>query len=119
MPFLFKILCIEHPLFIQILAQKGFVKENILLIIIDSYQRNYKDNNYKPELIYVVTVFYALIGFRDFSKIILLLNTIIGINPLISKFQNQPNNCNLLKLLKYFLCLKDYKKLMTFNIINI
>ncbi|PPI88305.1 mannose-6-phosphate isomerase, class I [Candidatus Pantoea edessiphila] len=123
LPFLFKILCIEHPLSIQvhpnkILAKKGFIRENIKLIPLDSYKRNYKDNNYKPELIYAMRPFHALIGFRNFSEITSLLNKIINIHPCISYFQRNPNRDNLLKLLKFLLFLKGKEKLLTLNLLK-
>ncbi|MXP50955.1 mannose-6-phosphate isomerase, class I [Pantoea sp. SoEX] len=123
LPFLFKILCIDNPLSIQVhpkksFAKRGFLKENKLSIKLDMNKRNYKDKNHKPELIYAITDFHALIGFRNCSQIIPLLDKIIDIHPLISKFQNRPNNSNLLKLLKYFLCLKNNEKIIALKILK-
>ncbi|PPI88973.1 mannose-6-phosphate isomerase, class I [Candidatus Pantoea edessiphila] len=123
LPFLFKIICVENPLSIQvhpnkIFAKQGFLKENSRSIPINSYKRNYKDKNYKPELIYAITPFHALIGFKTFAQINSLLNIINEIHPSINIFLRMPNQNNLLKLLKYLLLLKGQEKLKAFNILK-
>ncbi len=81
LPFLFKILAIERPLSIQahpdkIHAEKGFSKENKLRIPLDSYYRNYKDKNHKPECVCALTYFHALNGFRKIPEILKLMDSI-------------------------------------------
>lgn len=81
LPFLFKVLAAAKPLSIQahpnlIQAEKGFEKEDKLKIPLDAYNRNYKDNNHKPECICALTSFCALNGFRKISKILELMEKI-------------------------------------------
>ena len=75
LPYLFKVLAIEKPLSIQVhpnreQAIKGFDRENHLGIPMDAAERNYRDDNHKPECICALTHFWALNGFRDRSTII-------------------------------------------------
>jgi len=75
LPYLFKVLAIEEPLSIQVhpnreQAKKGFARENHLSIPMDAAERNYRDDNHKPECICALTHFWALNGFRDRSTII-------------------------------------------------
>src|SRR5687768_5247304 len=55
LPFLLKVLDVKDMLSIQVhpskaAAEKEFARENAAGIPIDSPQRNYRDNNHKPEL---------------------------------------------------------------------
>ncbi len=81
LPFLFKILAIARPLSIQvhpdkIHAEKGFERENKLKIPLDSYYRNYKDKNHKPECVCALTYFCALNGFRKVPEILQLMDRV-------------------------------------------
>ncbi|WP_016590989.1 mannose-6-phosphate isomerase, class I, partial [Yersinia pestis] len=65
LPFLFKVLCAAQPLSIQVhpskaAAEVGFAKENQAGIPLDAAERNYKDANHKPELVYALTPFQAM-----------------------------------------------------------
>ena len=78
LPYLFKVLAIETPLSIQVhpnreQAKKGFARENHLGIPMDAAERNYRDDNHKPECICALTHFWALNGFRDIVTMINLL----------------------------------------------
>ena len=78
LPFLFKVLASEKPLSIQAhpnraQARQGFARENELRIPLDAPNRNYKDDNHKPEIICALTPFWALIGFRKIEEMIVLL----------------------------------------------
>ena len=62
LPFLFKVLCADQPLSIQVHPNKkaseiGFAKENAAGIPLDAAERNYKDPNHKPELVFALTPF--------------------------------------------------------------
>lgn len=70
LPFLFKVLSASQPLSIQVhptlaQARAGFVLENSKGVAQDSADRNYKDDNHKPEMLFALTDFVALSGFRD------------------------------------------------------
>jgi len=78
LPYLFKVLAIEKPLSIQVhpnreQAKKGFVRENNLGLPMDAAERNYRDDNHKPECICALTHFWALNGFRDKVTMIKML----------------------------------------------
>ena len=78
LPYLFKVLAIEEPLSIQVhpnreQAKIGFSRENHLGISMDAAERNYRDDNHKPECICALTHFWALNGFRDKKAMISLL----------------------------------------------
>lgn len=75
LPFLFKVLCAAQPLSIQVHPNKrnseiGFAKENAAGIPMDAAERNYKDPNHKPELVFALTPFLAMNAFREFSEIV-------------------------------------------------
>jgi len=81
LPFLFKVLGVERPLSIQVHPDKqqaaaGFRRENSKGVPPDSPERNYHDDNHKPELIYALTPFTALCGFRKPRVIAGYLNDI-------------------------------------------
>ncbi|UPR58454.1 mannose-6-phosphate isomerase, class I [Vibrio sp. ED004] len=77
LPFLFKVLAAETPLSIQVHPNKrkselGFERENALGIPLNASNRNYKDPNHKPELVYALTFYKAMNGFRPIDDIIAL-----------------------------------------------
>jgi len=81
LPFLTKVLAAARPLSIQAhpsahQAQKGYARENAAAVPLDAPQRNYRDENHKPELIVALTDFWALKGFRPIDEIVKALDTI-------------------------------------------
>ncbi len=74
LPFLLKILAADRPLSIQAhpdleQARAGFAREEEAGIPRDAFERSYRDDNHKPELIRALTRFSALRGFRPFAAI--------------------------------------------------
>ncbi|MFP4362560.1 MAG: mannose-6-phosphate isomerase, class I [Spirochaetia bacterium] len=74
LPFLFKVLAVDQPLSIQAhptkkQAEKGFAEEEKQGVPRTAGNRNYKDDNHKPELICAYTDFTALRGFRSNKEI--------------------------------------------------
>lgn len=70
LPFLLKVLAADAPLSLQVhpnahQALEGFRSEEDAGIPVDAPTRNYKDPYHKPELIYALTRFEALSGFRQ------------------------------------------------------
>ena len=81
LPYLFKVLAAAKPLSIQAhprldLAKKGFENENKMGIPVNAANRNYKDDNHKPECICALSSFWALSGFRSPIEILSLMNQI-------------------------------------------
>lgn len=78
LPFLVKLLAASHPLSIQVhpgqsLAQAGFVREEAAGIALDARERIYKDPNAKPEMVFALTAFESLVGFRPTAEILRVL----------------------------------------------
>lgn len=74
LPFLFKVLAAEKPLSIQAhpdleTAKAGFERDERNHIPMDHFTRVYKDPNHKREMIYAISAFYALKGFRTLEEI--------------------------------------------------
>lgn len=69
LPYLLKIIAPNEPLSLQVhpsieQAKRGYRREDAQGIPRDCPQRNYKDQNHKPELVYALSTFEALVGFR-------------------------------------------------------
>ncbi len=69
LPYLLKVIAAERPLSLQVHphidgAREGFAAEDAAGVPLTSPARNYKDRNHKPELIYALTRFEAMCGFR-------------------------------------------------------
>jgi mannose-6-phosphate isomerase len=96
LPFLFKVLCADQPLSIQVHPDKkasetGFARENAAGIALNAAERNYKDPNHKPELVFALTPFLAMNAFREFSDIVSLLQPVAGAHPAIAHFLTKPD----------------------------
>jgi mannose-6-phosphate isomerase len=81
LPFLFKVLAVDSPLSIQVhpnleQARAGFARENSLKIPLNAPNRNYKDENHKPEILCALTPFQGLKGFRKIEEILALMEKI-------------------------------------------
>ncbi|ELY3545715.1 mannose-6-phosphate isomerase [Cronobacter turicensis] len=96
LPFLFKVLCADQPLSIQVhpnkqASEEGFARENAAGIPLDAAERNYKDPNHKPELVFALTPFLAMNAFREFTEIVSLLQPVAGAHTAIAHFLAEPN----------------------------
>ncbi|MDV7105109.1 mannose-6-phosphate isomerase, class I [Vibrio sp. TH_r3] len=92
LPYLFKILDVKQPLSIQVhpsleQARAGFAKENQARVPIN--QRNYRDDNHKPELMLALSDFYLLHGFREASSVAEQLQKIKELVPLASIYKEK------------------------------
>ncbi len=104
LPFLLKVLSAALPLSIQAhpnlqQAREGFRRENELGIPLDAFQRNYRDENHKPEVISALTPFWALSGFRPIPEMLDILRSIgfAGISEHLDAFQKNPDPAGLKK----------------------
>jgi mannose-6-phosphate isomerase len=73
LPFLAKVLAAQSPLSLQVhptiaQAQAGFAAEEAAGVPRDAAERRYKDTNHKPEMIFALTDFEALSGFRPCAE---------------------------------------------------
>ncbi len=78
LPYLFKVLAAAEPLSIQVHPDKasseaGFAAENAAGVPLTAAHRNFKDPNHKPELVYALTPYRAMNGFREFAEIVALI----------------------------------------------
>lgn len=97
LPYLFKILAAENALSIQVhpnkqQAERGFAREEQLGIALTAAHRNYKDPNHKPELVYALTEYQAMNGFRTNQEILsyFIELAIDELQPLVKAFQANP-----------------------------
>ena len=107
LPYLFKVLAAAKPLSIQAhpsieQACEGFDRENRLGIPLGAPNRNYKDENHKPECICALTSFWALNGFRKIPDMISLMGRICppGLKKDFDMFRQQPNSRGLKEFFK-------------------
>ena len=115
LPFLFKVLCADNPLSIQVhpnkkASEEGFAKENAAGIPLDAAERNYKDPNHKPELVFALTPFLAMNAFREFNDIVSLLQPVSGAHTSIAHFLQEPNAERLSQLFASLLNMQGEEK---------
>ncbi|GAA0967931.1 mannose-6-phosphate isomerase, class I [Nocardioides aquaticus] len=78
LPFLMKVLAVAEPLSLQVhpsaeRARLGYHREERAGIPADAPQRSYRDPWHKPELVYALTRFEGMAGFRDVGRSTALL----------------------------------------------
>jgi mannose-6-phosphate isomerase len=122
LPFLFKILAAEKPLSIQAhpnsdQAKAGFKRENQLYIPMDAQNRNYKDQNHKPECICALSSFWALNGFRPIERIVSYLEILCpdALAQEIGSLKQIPDSHTLKKFYQTLLTLPEDRKKTTLN----
>ena len=81
LPFMLKLLAASQPLSIQVhpnaqQAAAGFAAEELAGVPIDAPQRVYRDTHHKPEMVYALTTFDTLVGFRPTAEILRILTAI-------------------------------------------
>src|SRR4051812_18585459 len=78
LPFMVKLLAADRPLSLQVhpsrsLAEIGYAREDEEGVPVDAAERVYKDRNHKPEMVYALSTFDSLIGFRPTAEILRVL----------------------------------------------
>ncbi|APX08667.1 mannose-6-phosphate isomerase, class I [Vibrio campbellii] len=118
LPFLFKILAADKALSIQVHPNKqdaelGYTKEQQLGVPLNAFNRNYKDANHKPELVYALTEYQAMNGFRPFDEIIaeFRLCDIPEINGYLEQFERNPNQDGLCQFFVEILSMEEARKI--------
>ena len=117
LPFLVKILAANQPLSIQVhpskaAAETGFEKENALGVAFDAPERNYKDSNHKPELVYAITPYLAMNGFRQLDEIHKLFSAmeLPSVALMLEPFLSNPSKQTLERLFAAILQLDESEK---------
>lgn len=123
LPFLFKVLCADQPLSIQVhpskhAAEAGFARENAAGIPLTAAERNYKDANHKPELVYALTPFQAMNGFRTITEMVSLLEPVAGAHPQIAHFLQHPDRETLATLFRTLLSLEGDAKSLALGVLK-
>lgn len=120
LPYLFKVLAAASPLSIQVhpdkaSSERGFAAENAAGIALTDPVRNFKDPNHKPELVYALTAYRAMNGFREFSEIVALLEglSLPALQTQIHAFCQQPEAENLQALFRASLSLQGDERKAT------
>jgi mannose-6-phosphate isomerase len=93
LPYLLKILDVRDMLSIQVHpskknAENEFLEENNKRIPLHAPERNYKDDNHKPELMLALGDFWLLHGFKSGDKLKSILSRIPELNFLVPVFNN-------------------------------
>ncbi|OHB80342.1 MAG: mannose-6-phosphate isomerase, class I [Planctomycetes bacterium RBG_16_64_10] len=106
LPYLLKVLSARAPLSIQVHpskqnAQLGFAREDAAGVPRQAPQRNYRDQNHKPELLVALADFYALRGFRPLPEIAQMLSAVPEYRCLMPIFE--PTSHGLTVLYQHFM----------------
>ncbi|MEZ9176652.1 mannose-6-phosphate isomerase, class I [Vibrio kanaloae] len=106
LPYLFKVLAAENALSVQVHPSKeeaelGFHKEEQAHVPLSAHHRNYRDSNHKPELVYALTPYQAMNGFRAIPEIISLFSN-VGIPQLSEMLELLNANPSLEGLREFF-----------------
>ena len=91
LPYLLKILDVKDMLSIQVHptkenAEKEFESENKKAVGLKEPQRNYKDDNHKPELMYALSEFWLLHGFKSGELLLATLERVPELSFLVPVF---------------------------------
>jgi mannose-6-phosphate isomerase len=81
LPYLVKLLAPLRPLSIQVhpdpaFAAEGFQAENSLGLPTSHVQRSFKDEHHKPEMVFAITSFEGLAGFRPLVEVALIFEAL-------------------------------------------
>jgi mannose-6-phosphate isomerase len=92
LPFLFKVLDVRQMLSIQVhpdsaSAMEAYAEENKRGIPLTAPNRNYKDENHKPELMVALSDFWLLHGFKEYESLQQTLAAIPEFLPLAKTFE--------------------------------
>jgi mannose-6-phosphate isomerase len=105
LPFLLKVLAAAAPLSLQAhpsieQARQGFAADEAAGIPLDAPNRNYKDQNHKPELLCALGEFWALCGFREVAPTLELLGEldVTELSPYRQTLAAEPNEHGISKV---------------------
>lgn len=101
LPYLLKLLDVKKMLSIQVHpskkeAEKDFARENAEGIPLNAHNRNYKDDNHKPELMVAMSDFWLIHGFKPEKELATILSNVVELKELLPVF-NQSGYAGLYK----------------------
>lgn len=106
LPFMMKILAAQRPLSIQahpnaVRAKAGFEEEERAGVPIDAPERVFKDPFPKPEMVYALSAFDTLVGFRPTAEILRVLSPLASqrIQLMTTALRNKPGFSGIVRLL--------------------
>ncbi|MBO9521803.1 MAG: mannose-6-phosphate isomerase, class I [Nocardioidaceae bacterium] len=110
LPFMVKLLAADRPLSLQVhpsraQAEIGFAREQEAGVPLEAPHRVYKDPNHKPEMVFALTTFDSLIGFRPTAEILRVLgplNTPLS-QRLADDLRSQPGFASIVRLIERLL----------------
>lgn len=115
--YLFKVLAAEKPLSIQAhpnleQAREGFKRENDLNISKDAPNRNYKDDNHKPECICALTTFWAMNGFRKTGEILSFMEKVCpnSLDKELNELKEKNDTYGLKQFFKFLMTMDQKRK---------
>lgn len=109
LPYLVKLLAPARPLSMQVhpdrhMAAAGYREEERRGVLLTDPTRSFKDEHNKPEMVYAVSHFEGLVGFRDREEVSFLLRTIAGpLGPVRNALQQEPGEQGLRSALELML----------------
>ncbi len=126
LPYLFKVLAVDRPLSIQAHpgsdhARRGFAREEAEKIPLDAFNRNYRDDNHKPECICALTRFWGLNGFRRMSDIVARMKKVCGpdLSNKLDTLEKMPDPEGLRRFFIYLMTLEgNFKKKIVQEVIQ-
>jgi mannose-6-phosphate isomerase len=96
LPYLVKLLAPARPLSMQVhpnreMAMAGYQEEEQRGVPLSDPRRSFKDEHNKPEMVYAITHFEGLVGFRPREEVALLLQTVAGpLRPALDALHQSP-----------------------------
>lgn len=110
LPYMVKLLAAARPLSLQVhpskpLAEIGYAREEEAGVPLDAPHRVYKDPNHKPEMVYALSTFDSLIGFRPSAEILRVLGPLDTdlTHRLSDELRADPGFATIVKLIEYLL----------------
>ncbi len=117
LPFLFKVLCADKALSIQVhpskaQAEAGYARDNAAGLAANAANRNYRDDNHKPELVFALTPYQAMNGFRPLADIQALFARVgfTSLQPQLATLAANPTPEGLSHFFRALLTLSDEQK---------
>lgn len=110
LPFMMKVLAADRPLSLQVhpgkaIAAAGFAAEEASGTSLTAVDRTFKDPHHKPEMVYALTPFDTLVGFRPTAEILRVLAAIDTtlVRSLVNDLRSDPGFLGIVRLVERLL----------------